>query len=176
MSGTEREPHTAPWKVALEAQFGAAIDMLENALEACPPAIWDDAARPVQQRFWYLAFHTLFWLDFYLADSEDRFKPPPPFTLSELDPEGVYPEQAYTPAVLIGYLAHIRRRRKRVHAALDETLAARPCGFRRREMSLLELQHYNLRHVQHHVGQLQLLLREGGARPPAWVGRAWRKA
>jgi len=28
---------------------------------------------------------------------------------------------------------------------------------------------YNLRHVQHHAGQLQLLLRRAGVTPPRWV-------
>jgi hypothetical protein len=164
-----------PWKVALESQFGAALDMLENAIEACPPATWDDAARPIQHRFWYVAYHTLFWLDFYLADSEDAFRPPPPFTLSELDPAGVYPDRTYSPEALLGYLKHGRARWRAVCGLLDEARAARPCGFRRREMSVLELLHYNLRHVQHHVGQLQLLLRDGGTRPPSWIGRGRRK-
>ena len=166
----------APWKVALESQFVAALDMLENAMGACPPSVWDDPARPIQQRFWYLAYHTLFWLDYYLADSEDRFRPPAPFTLSEMDPAGVYPDRTYSPDELLAYLAHGRKRRRAVHAMLDDDRAARPCGFRRRDLTVLELQHYALRHIQHHVGQLQLLLRDGGARPPAWVGRGRRKA
>jgi uncharacterized damage-inducible protein DinB len=35
-----------------------------------------------------------------------------------------------------------------------------------------ELLLYNLRHVQHHVGQLNLLIRQAGAEPAAWVMRA----
>ena len=30
------------WKASLWQQFGAAIDMLENALLACPDEIWSD--------------------------------------------------------------------------------------------------------------------------------------
>ena len=33
------------WKAALWQQFGAAIDMLENALRACPNDLWDDRSR-----------------------------------------------------------------------------------------------------------------------------------
>lgn len=168
---------TAPaWKVALEGQFGAALDMLENAMDACTPAIWDDPARPVEQRFWYLAYHTLFWLDYYLADAEDGFRPPAPFTLSELDPAGVYPDLAYTRDELLAYLTHGRGRLRHALARLDEARAARPCGFRRRDITVLELMHYNCRHVAHHVGQLQLILREGGVRPPQWVGRGRRRS
>ena len=30
------------WKIALWRQFGAAIDMLENALVACPTSLWQE--------------------------------------------------------------------------------------------------------------------------------------
>jgi uncharacterized damage-inducible protein DinB len=41
-----------------------------------------------------------------------------------------------------------------------------------RNLSILELMLQNLRHVQHHTGQLNLLLRQRGAEPPNWVFRA----
>ena len=52
-------------------QFGAAIDMLENAVLACPEEIWSDRAR--RPEYWYLAYHTLFWLDLYLTGSVEGF-------------------------------------------------------------------------------------------------------
>jgi hypothetical protein len=42
-------------------QFGAGIDMLENAMAACPDALWHDRSR--RPEFWYIAHHTLFFLD-----------------------------------------------------------------------------------------------------------------
>ena len=62
-------------------QFGAAIEMLGNAIRACPDEIWSDRSR--RPEFWYVAFHTLFFLDLYLSDSVDGFAPPAPFTLDE---------------------------------------------------------------------------------------------
>ena len=53
------------WKRDVWRQFGAAIDMLDNAITACPDAVWDDRSR--QPEFWYLAYHTLFFLDLYLS-------------------------------------------------------------------------------------------------------------
>src|SRR5438445_13680729 len=55
------------WKAILWQQFGAAIDMLENALVACPDELWSDRSR--HPEFWYLVFHTLFFLDLYLSGS-----------------------------------------------------------------------------------------------------------
>ncbi|GAC1460564.1 MAG: hypothetical protein PVSMB4_19480 [Ktedonobacterales bacterium] len=59
------------WNAALWRQFGAAINMLENALVACPDSLWTErlwpTAPPVQfppqfAEFWYVTFHTLVWL------------------------------------------------------------------------------------------------------------------
>jgi len=57
-------------------------------------------------------------------------------------------------------------------AALTEAEAAAPCGFERKTFSTLELLIYNLRHVQHHTAQLNLLLRQKTDSAPRWVGRA----
>ena len=76
-------------RAVLWQQFGAAIDMLENALIACPDELWSD--RSQRPEFWYLVYHTLFFLDLYLSDSVEGFAPPAPFTLEELDRAGLLP-------------------------------------------------------------------------------------
>ncbi len=162
---------THPWRSALEHQFVAALDMLENAVDACPAAVWDDAATPVPQRFWYLAYHTLFWLDFYLAEREQGFAPPAPYTLGELDPAGVYPERAYAKPELLAYLAHGRDKLRRALGSLSEARAAERCGVAKRDMSVFELHLYNMRHVQHHAAQLNLVLRQRTDSAPRWVGQ-----
>ena len=160
-----------PWKPAVRGQLGAAIDMLENAIRACPDALWSEGSVPVAQRFWYLAFHALFWLDYYLSRNEREFVPPAPFGLEELDPAGRYPERAYTKAELLVYLGHGRRLGLARLDELTEAEAGARCGFERRDLSVLELFLYNLRHLQHHTGQLNLLLRQRTASAPGWVGR-----
>ena len=52
----------------------------------------------------------------------------------------------------------------------DET-AARRCRFGWGESGYLELLLYNLRHVQHHVGQLNLMLGREAGSAPRWVAR-----
>ena len=58
------------WRDAVASQFDAAVTMLENAVRGCPPALWD--REPAETAFWYVAYHTIFWLDYYLADSPDE--------------------------------------------------------------------------------------------------------
>ena len=168
---TSRASEPRAWREPVESQFLAALEMLGNAMRACPPRLWDDPDVPVARRFWYLAFHTLFWLDRYLEPLEKDHRPPAPFTLGELDPAGVYPDRTYTPLELLAYLEYGRSRCRAALGALDEERAASRSGFERREMSVLELHLYNMRHVMHHTGQLQILLRQGGVEPPRWVGR-----
>ena len=59
------------WRDAIGRQFGAALDMLENAVKACPDDLWAD--RNLRPEVWYLVFHTLFWLDLYLEGPVEGF-------------------------------------------------------------------------------------------------------
>ncbi len=154
---------------AVAGQFLAAIDMLANAIDACPDSLWDDASR--EPRFWYVAHHTLFWLDGYLSDSLASYRPPAPFGLEELDPAGVMPPRAYSREELRAWLGQVRATCADAVAALTETSAREPANFPRLGLSRLELHLYNLRHVQHHTGQLQMMLRHAGVEPPRWVKR-----
>jgi hypothetical protein len=155
------------WKTCVWQQFGAAIDMLDNAMAACPDPLWADHSR--QPEFWYIAFHALFFLDLYLSDSDKGFSPPPPFTLDELDERGLMPERAYTKEELRNYLLHGREKcRTRILSMTEETAVQR-CGFSWLDISVEELLLYNMRHVQHHAAQLNLLLRMGAGTAPRWV-------
>jgi len=162
----------ATWKASVWQQYGAAIDMLENALLACPDPLWDDRSR--KPEYWYLVYHTLFWLDFYLSDSPVGFAPPAPFTLDELDPAGVLPERVYTKDELRSYLDHGRRKCRATIAALTDERASQRCGFERLEITVGELHLYSMRHVQHHAAQLNLMLRQVTDSAPPWVGKTKR--
>jgi len=159
----------ATWKRSLWQQFGAAIDMLENAIRACPEALWGDRTR--HPEYWYLAYHTLFWLDFYLSETPQGFAPPAPFTMDETDPAGLLPERVCEKELLLGYLEHGRTRCRATIAALTDERASRRSGFERLGLTVGELHLYNMRHVQHHAAQLNLILRQTIDAAPKWVRR-----
>lgn len=167
------------WRESTWQQFGAAIDMLENALRACPDELWrgrlwpDSSARP---EYWYVVYHTLFWLDLYLTGSEEGFVPPPPFTLIEQDEHGPFPERPYTKEELQDYLAGCRQRCQHTIETLTDEAAERPCAFPWGELSFAELLLYNMRHVQEHTAQLSLYLGQQGVEAPDWVAWAGEKA
>ena len=156
-------------KPLLWQQFGAAIQMLGNAIVACPDDVW--ASEDWRFDFWYNAFHTIFWLDFYSSDSRESFKPTEPFGVTDLDPSGALPKRVFTRTELLAYLELARQKcRRRIHQLEPERIFK--IGSREVEFTHLELLLYNLRHVQHHAGQLNLLLRQRTNDAPRWVARA----
>jgi hypothetical protein len=153
-------------KTILWKEFGAAIDMLENAVAACPESRWKD-----NSKFWYNAYHVIFFLDYYLTEEEEKFHPPAPFTLSEFNPDGEMPERVYDKSELITYIRYCREKcRKLISELTDENMQKRFIN-KYRNYSRLEIIIYNMRHVQHHAGQLNLLLRQNGNEPPDWVSQ-----
>lgn len=159
---------TEEWKQVVWSQFGAAIDMLENSIAACPENIWDDGTRNFST-YWYMTFHVLFWLDYYLTVEQQSFSPPEPFTLDEFDPAGIIPERAYTKEELQNYLRHCREKCRAVIKNLTEEKALTRCKVGSGEIVFAELLLDNMRHVQHHTAQLNLLLRQKTNAAPLWV-------
>lgn len=147
-------------------QFGASIDMLANAIKACPETLWD-----TPQQFWYNAYHCIFYLDYYLSDPEG-FSPPEPFGFSEFDPDGALPERTYSKTELLDYLAICRKKCFDVIMELNDITAYKHWTNDYRSYPMAEMLLYNMRHVQHHAAQLNLLLRQNGYEPPRWVSRA----
>lgn len=147
--------------------------MLENALIACPDQLWNDRSR--RPEFWYVAYHTLFYLDLYLSGSVEGFAPPAPFSMDEMDPSGILPERVYTKDELQSYLNHGRRKCRAEIEALTDEKARRRCEFAWGEMSYAELLLDNMRHVQHHAAQLNLILRQTIDTAPGWVAKAKSK-
>jgi uncharacterized damage-inducible protein DinB len=148
--------------------------MLERAIIACPDNLWSATAGT--REFWHMAYHTLFFLDLALSGTVEGFAPPPPFTLSELDPTDVKPERQYTKAELLEYVRHCREKGRMTIGMLTDLEAVRVVRFEWLEMKFGELMLYNMRHVQHHTAQLNMVLRQSGLEPPDWVGRATAKS
>ena len=158
-------------RTALWRQFGATIDMLENALLACPAPLWQERLwrtpppsefPPQFAEFWYVTFHALVWLDLYLSGvPEEEFAPPAPFAQGVLDSVEALPEGPYTKEELHAYLTSTRQKCHTQLMRLSDEQARRPVEYPWSEgqpISFLELQLYNMRHVQEHAAQLSLFL------------------
>ena len=92
-----------------------------------------------------------------------------------MDPAGLFPERVYTKDELQSYLEHSRNKCRATIEALTNEKANQICGFAWIEGSVAELHLYNMRHVQHHTAQLNLILRQTIDSAPRWVKKAKSK-
>lgn len=186
------QPMETMFGAVLWRQFGAAIDMLENALVACPAALWEERLwgdssehplregfPPVFAEFWYLTFHALVWLDLYLSGiPEEEFAPPAPFAQGEIDSLETLPKKSYTKEELRAYLAATRHKCHDTLIALTDEQARQVVSYPWMDgqtVSYLELQLYNMRHVQEHAAQLSLFLGRHGIPDEALDWVPWAK-
>ncbi|MBZ0286134.1 MAG: DinB family protein [Anaerolineae bacterium] len=168
-------------KTSIWEQFGAAIHYLDETIRACPDDLWraplwkTPDTRPEFAQFWYVSYHTLFWLHLYLTGAEEGFLPPAPFALIEQDDDGPLPERVYTKDELLAYLDDGRRKCEATIMGLTDELAERHCVFGWGECSFLELLIYNLRHLHGHASQLNMLLGQHGIETPDYRTRVTRR-
>lgn len=164
-------------KEILWNQFGASIDMLINEISNCH----DDYFTP-NSRFYYIAFHSTIFLDYYSTISPKDFSPILSFTQKEPAerPKGavddLIPDKIYSKKEIVEYLKHSREKCKQIVFALtDEKLNERfKEGDEPNDMDypILEIILYNLRHTQHHTAQLNMLLRQNFDKHMEWAFRA----
>lgn len=154
-------------KESLWRQFGASIDMLKNAITLCPTEFWD-----TEKKFWYNAYHCLFFLDYYLTLDPKNFSPPNPFSLSEF--EDRMPDRTYTKDEVLMYLKFCRKKCHDLLSGMNDEIAKSYWTNESKTMSytVIEILLYNMRHVQHHSAQLNLLLRQEINDAPVWVREA----
>ncbi len=158
----------------IHSQYQAALAMFEAAVRQCPAAVWDDARD--RNRFWHVAYHLLYYTHLYLQPREEDFAEWPKARgeaqyFGPLFFEGnraPVKAEPYTRDEIMEYLDFCRAEVTRQTSKLD--LAA-PSGFSWIPLNKLELQFYNIRHIQHHTGELyeRLGVRAGADLP--WVGQ-----
>jgi hypothetical protein len=168
-------------KESLWNQFGASMDMLKNTIAMCPDEYWNS-----NHKLFYSAYHCMIFLDYYLTLPPTHFSTPLPFTITASNdlPEGalddLVPNRKYGKNELLDYLKTIRLKCYQVigdltEERLQQRWIAEPdpiASSATMNFSVLEILLYNMRHVQHHTAQLNLLLRQGINHASGWVSRA----
>lgn len=158
-------------------QFGASIDMLQNAISFCPESYFT-----TNKRFYYLAYHCVLFLDYYLSIPPKDFSPILPFTIKDKEQRplesigDIVPDKIYSKEELIDYINKSRLKCQNLIESLtdNEKLNIRFTeGNQEGDMDypILEILLYNLRHTQHHIGQLNLIMRQDLHKHMEWVFR-----
>lgn len=165
------------WTTVIGRQFAAAIQMMRSAIQACPDDVWDD--RTDGTPFWHLAYHALFFTDFYLSDEEKAFEARDyhqdrsqwlPGDYKEFAGVVATPGSAYSRDQLLEYADHCLAKCDETFGTLTDERALERCGFWWYELNVGEFLINNLRHAQHHAGQLALLVRRHADVGVDWLG------
>jgi len=159
----------------LGRQYRASLEMLLQAITKCPEALWLAPSYP--NKFWHIAYHALFYTHLYLQASEAEFRP-----WAKHRPNyqylGTVPRPPYDrPKIDVPYSkAEILEYHEVCCGESEDRLRAleldSPSGFPWLRFSRMELHVYNLRHLQHHAGQLIERLRTAENIGVDWVGTA----
>jgi hypothetical protein len=154
------------------AQLRAALAMLRSTIEACPEGLWNRETD--HNRFWALAYHTLYHAHLYLHPSKAAFVPwerkvqgKEGFGRTHLgDWAELTPEDTYAQADVLAYCDHIDGL---VAPLVASTPFDAPSGFPRIAFTRGEAHLSNLRHIQHHAGQLAERLRQAANAGTQWI-------
>ena len=159
-------------EAVLISQYRATLKMFSQAVAQCPESLWLSSA--YLNQYWHIAYHALFYTHLYLHPGEAEFRPwaehrqdcrflgPAP-GLPENLPK---PSTPYSQAEILDYLAVCNGEVEALVRAVD---LASPSGFSWLPFSRMELHLYNLRHLQHHTGQLIERLRNAANIGIGWV-------
>jgi hypothetical protein len=157
----------------LERQYRASLQMLSQAIGSCSEPLWLDAN--YRNRFWHIAYHAIFFTHFYLHPSETEFRPwtghRPNYQFLGPTPWPPYER----PAIDVPYSKdEILEYREVCSGEIGERVRSldmdAPSGFSWLPFSRMELHLYNVRHLQHHAGQLIDRLRIADNVGVEWVG------
>lgn len=160
-------------KAAIISQYRAALKMLIEVIEKCPGSLWNDSCYEVD--YWRIAYHGLFYTGLYLSENIDTFVPwenhrPDYNQLGTVNHENkpVIISTPYTKAELLNYANSIS---KNLEETINRTNEDDESGFPWIPMDKFELHLYNIRHLQHHIGQLVERLHQNGINGISWIGR-----
>ena len=155
----------------LISQFKSALQMLQNNIEICPDALWNDAS--YTNIYWQIVYHTLHYTRLYLSSGEETFIPWAKHHANVHRFEKVNSDEKrgttsfqYSKSALLSYVAQTNGD---VESKINDKEFYKLSGFEWLKMNRLEVHLYNLRHLQHHTGQLTERLQQNNVSGLIWV-------
>jgi len=150
---------------SVKSQYHASLEMLQLAVHKCPDSLWGDLA--FKNAYWRVAYHALWATHFYLQPTVESFVP----WTKHRDEANLGPEPAGEPYSKEEILEYLQACQEQVEVQVDSQDPGAPSGFSWMHCSRLELQIYNIRHLQQHIGELCEGLGSKGATQIGWVLR-----
>ena len=129
-------------KQILQSQYLSALAMLKQAIVKCPPEAWDNPKD--KDRFWFVAYHTLRFAHQYLKARDKGFP------RWEQRPHS-QPGSQFSKEEILERFAMVERDVAEQIPIMDLNEKTGATG---NLANKLELQIYNIRHIQQHTGEL----------------------
>jgi hypothetical protein len=146
----------------IQSQYLSALGMLKQAIVKCPPEMWD--APQDKDKFWFKAMHAVYYAHLYLQPTRRHFVR----WRGHHDPDR---SMAATKQEVLDYLAFVATQ---VRARVPELHLKSKSGFWE-DLDKLELQFYNIRHIQQHAGELYERLDARATVRVGWVSTRHRR-
>jgi hypothetical protein len=158
--------------LSIVSQYRASLAMVKHVVHACPEDFW--LSTGYRNRFWHIAYHALFFAHLYVQASAADFKPwtghkpdsqflgPPPWAPNE---PFVLPAP-YSKGEVMEYHDFCCQE---VAAKVSAIRLDADSGFDWLPFDRFEAHLYNIRHIQHHTGQLADRLRTALNIATPWV-------
>jgi uncharacterized damage-inducible protein DinB len=144
-------------------EYYALIEMLQKAINICSKELWDRKTEGIP--FWQLAYHSVYYLDFYLGESPKKHEQR--FDIKENLDERM--KKILTKEQLKTYLIEVKEKCDRVLEGLSTKELEGKNSYFWTGPTLAHRLVYNIRHSQHHVGQLNLILRQNENKTVKWI-------
>lgn len=155
------------------SQYLSALSMLQHLIETCPEDMWLEATHTTP--FWQVAYHALYYTHIYLQPSDSAYvrwnrERGESHILSKVIPwDPQRKPQIGTPYSREELLEYLQFCCQQVEERLPLIDGNAPSGFSWLPINKAELQVYNIRHLQQHVGELSERIGHAGIEVP-WVG------
>jgi hypothetical protein len=151
------------------SQYRASLKMLIDVIDKCPETLWNNAA--FENPYWRIVYHTLFYTALYLSEATDTFVPWEKHILNynylgkvTQHNSPIVIERIYNKDETISYAESIYKDCE--NSVIN--MKGKESGFEWLPMNRLEIHIYNIRHLQHHIGQLTERLHQSGIRGINW--------
>jgi hypothetical protein len=157
-------------KKVIVSQYKASLNMLKEVIMKCPAGLWEN--NEYENEYWRIVYHTLFYTALYLSPRPEEFKPWKEHKADynnlgtrTYDNRPIVMDEVYTKSGILEYLRSIFNN---CRDSVNNTSLDEQSGFGWLPMSKLELHFYNIRHIQHHNGQLIERLHQNGIKGIKW--------
>ncbi|MHB9295824.1 hypothetical protein PilKf_01576 [Pillotina sp. SPG140] len=156
---------------SIRGQFCAALTTLKQCIDNCPADQWNKSHNDAP--FSQVLFHTLFYADYYLSQDEQTFKEQPFHTehpaLFAAYEEFIdkKTETVYTKEEIEEYFHYCSKKLEYTVDSLTEKDVYEKSTLK--NMTVMEVYIYNIRHIQHHAAQLGLRIQQINGTTLQWI-------